>query len=108
MSLLTFRDFSFRANHHLVRKHAAAGLPHWHSYVVRLWFTGQPDQDTLLEQIERRYQRLHGCALNAVLHPKESGDEELAAWFLADAAALGQCVRVTVTNDGQRGAEVEA
>jgi len=81
----------------------AAACPHWHTYTVRLWFSGAPDQDGLSDSLAVRFKHLHGCLLNSIVHP-ESTDEALAEWFLANLAE-NKCVRVTVTNDGQRGAE---
>ena len=100
---LTFKDFVFRASHHLPMRFGAASHPHWHTYSVRLWFSGSPDQDALSESLQARFKHLHGCYLNSLTLP-ESTDEALAEWFLNDLAAE-KCVRVTVTNDGQRGAE---
>jgi 6-pyruvoyl-tetrahydropterin synthase len=105
MKVLTFYDFAFRARHTLKGRAEAAAHPHWHSYIVRLWFTCAPDQDKLSEQIEAFYQGIHGCDLGD--HMKaESTDERLAEEFLKTWTPRG-CVRVRVTNDGRRGAEAE-
>ncbi len=99
----TFRDFTFRASHSLRMKFGAASHPHSHTYAIRFYVEGVPDQDALDEEIRRRYSHFHNCGLNALILP-ESTDEALAEWFLKDMAEH-KCVRVTVTNDGQRGAE---
>lgn len=73
---------------------------------MRLWLTNRPDQDYLSEAIENQFVGLHGADLNEIL--PDSSDEGLAAWFLNQMFGdiNTQCVRVTVTNDGQRGAEI--
>lgn len=101
---LTFRDFTFRAAHFIPSKFGAAALPHWHTYRVRFFFAGDLDQDNLSEQMARRYAKLHGSSLNALL--LDSSDEGLAEWLLNDAQSLGDCRRVSVENDFQRGSEV--
>jgi hypothetical protein len=88
-------------------KQGAAGLPHWHTYVIRFWFQNSPDQDKLSHDLQKRYAHLHGSNLNAVLEGKSS-DEELAEWFLSDVQAIAVCCKVTVINDFQRGAEAAA
>jgi 6-pyruvoyl-tetrahydropterin synthase len=100
----TFRDFTFRAMHHIPSKHGAAALPHSHTYTVRFAFSGRPDQDQLSNALQSRYKHLHGHSLNTFLSGATS-DEDLAEWFLDDVQAIAPCVRVTVTNDFQRGAE---
>lgn len=107
MTTLTFRDFTFRAQHNMPSKHGAAAHPHWHTYLVRFWFTGSPDQDQLSAGIERRFVELHGCSLNKHLQPDNS-DEALAVWMMEQVSGYCNfdCVKVTVINDGQRGAEV--
>ena len=100
----TFRDFTFRALHHIPSKHGAAALPHSHTYTVRFVFSGRPDQDQLSDALQARYKQLHGSSLNALVSGATS-DEDLAEWFLADVQAVAPCIRVTVTNDFQRGAE---
>jgi 6-pyruvoyl-tetrahydropterin synthase len=101
---LTFYDFTFRAKHALKGRAETAAHPHWHTYVVRFWFNGAPDQDGLSEQIEAFYQGIHGSDLNDEMEA-ESTDEGLAEAMLKTWAPRG-CVRVTLTNDGRRGAEV--
>lgn len=101
---VTFRDFVFRCQHHMPSKSGAASLPHWHTYTVRFWVTGEPDQDWLSSEIQKRYGKFHGSSLNTILEGKSS-DEDLAEWFLADAQSFALCHKVTVTNDYQRGAE---
>lgn len=86
-------------------KHGAASHPHWHSYRARLWFSGPVDQDWLVAQLERTFSLLHGAALNAIVQ-SDSSDETVAAWLLNEAQKVGKCVRVSLENDGQRGAEV--
>lgn len=110
MTTLTFRDFTFRAHHCLLNKHGAAAHPHWHTYTARFWFEDAPDQDYLSQMIEKRFVRLHGAALNLIVEP-ESSDEALAQWFIEQLSQSVDgidvnCVKVRVTNDGQRGAEV--
>lgn len=56
--------------------------------------------------MEKTFGKLHGSALNAHVRP-ESTDEAVAAWLYSEAQQIAKCVRVRVTNDGQRGAEVE-
>jgi hypothetical protein len=108
MNALTFRDFYWRSKHHIPAKHGIAALPHWHSYKARFWFTGSPDQDCLIDQIENTFRRLHGAALNSIVQP-DSTDESVAAWLYSEAnTKIGKCVKVAVENDGQRGAEVSA
>ncbi len=104
MKTLTFYDFQFRAYHAVKGRSAAAAAPHWHSYVVRLWFNNSPDQDELSEKIERNHCDLHACHLEEKMKA-ESTDENLAHLFLTQWVGRG-CVRVRVTNDGRRGAEV--
>ena len=103
---LTFRDFTFRAQHHVVSKWGAAALPHWHTYVVRMYFKAEPDQDQLVKDLERQFAHLHGASLNTVIEG-ETTDERVAEWFLKQTQERG-CVRVVLTNDYQRGAEVIA
>lgn len=105
MSTLTFRDFTFCAQHHLANKFGAAASPHWHTYKVRFFFINAPDQDQLSKQLAHRYAGLHGSSLNSTI-PNESSDEGLAAWFINDVQTVAKCVRVIVENDFQRGAEV--
>lgn len=105
MTILTFRDFTFRATHHIPSKHGAASLPHWHTYTIRMWFLDAPDQDTLSQQVETHLKHLHGNALNSHVEG-DTSDENLAAWFHKKAQMFGRCMRVRVTNDGQRGAEI--
>ena len=105
MTVHTFRDFTFRAQHHIPSKFGVAAMPHWHTYCVRFFFAGSPDQDKLSRQLEQRYAQMHGASLNSVL-TKESTDEDLAKWFLDDVQAIAKCVRVVVENDFQRGSEV--
>jgi len=105
MPSYTFRDFTFRAQHHLASKFGAAALPHWHTYRVRFFFADAPDQDHLSKQLEQRYVTLHGASLNSLI-TTESTDEGLAGWFINDVQAVAKCVRVIVENDFQRGAEV--
>lgn len=88
----------------MASKSGAASLPHWHTYTIRFWFTGQPDQDWLSNEIQKRYSKFHGSNLNTILEGKSS-DEDLAEWFLCDAQSFALCHKVTVTNDYQRGAE---
>lgn len=102
--ITTFRDFTFRGQHHIPSKYGAAALPHWHTYTVRFVFTGKPDQDHLSNAIQTRYKHLHGISLNT-LFAGATTDEDLAEWFLADVQAIAPCIRVAVTNDFQRGAE---
>jgi hypothetical protein len=104
-TVLTFYDFTFRAQHALGGRSAAAGHLHWHTYTVRLWFTGAPDQDQLSGKVETFYRDLHGADLGG--HLEDSSDEGLALQFLNTWATMG-CVRVRVTNDGRRGAEAIA
>jgi hypothetical protein len=105
-TILTFRDFAWRSLHHLPSKHGAAGHPHWHSYRARLWFTGAVDQDWLAAQLERVFAPLHGASLNAIVQP-DTSDETIAVWLLGEAKRqIAECVRVSLENDGQRGAEV--
>lgn len=104
---LTFRDFAWRSHHHIPSKFGAAALVHWHSYRARLWFSDKLDQDHLARQLEEVFGVLHGCALNSLVGV-ESTDEAVAEWLLMKAQDIGKCVRVTLENDGQRGAEVEA
>ncbi len=99
MKVETFYDFRFRARHALGGRSEAAAHPHWHSYTVRLWFSNQPDQDGLSEEIEYQHQHIHGIDL-----PSESTDEWLAKDFLEKWETKG-CFRVRVTNDERRGAE---
>lgn len=107
MKATTFRDFYWRSKHFIASKHGAAAHPHWHLYRARFWFAGQVDQDWLVEQIERTFMHLHGASLNAIVQ-LESSDEAVAAWLLGEARCkIGDCVRVMVENDGQRGAEVQ-
>lgn len=101
-TVLTFRDFPFRAQHALEGHSASAAHPHWHTYVVRFWFAKPHDQDWLAEWLEREFARYHGANLNLY---GDSSDEAIAVRFLEMTSDLG-CVRVRVTNDGQRGAEV--
>lgn len=105
MKTLTFYDFQFRAKHALAGRNEAAAHPHWHSYVVRLWFNNAPDQDALSESIEAHYAPLHGSDLRNEMSG-DSTDEYLAQQFLKTWEPKG-CVRVRVTNDGRRGAEAE-
>lgn len=105
MNTYTFRDFNFRAQHYLAAKFGAAALPHWHTYRIRFFFVGTPDQDELSKRLETRYAGLHGSSLNSVI-ATESTDEGIAAWFLQDVQAVAKCVKVVVENDFQRGAEV--
>lgn len=107
MNVLTFRDFSWRSSHHMPSKHGAAAHPHWHSYRARFWFDAVIDQDELPAALECVFGRLHGCALNAIVQP-DSSDEAVAEWLMAEAQTIARCVRVTLENDGQRGAEVQA
>lgn len=87
-------------------KHGAAAHPHWHSYRARFWFAGPIDQDWLVRELERVFARLHGSALNAIVQP-DSSDETVAAWLMGEATRkILLCVRVSLENDGQRGAEV--
>lgn len=103
---LTFRDFAWRSCHHMPAKHGAAAHPHWHSYRARFWFAGPIDQDWLVRELERVFARLHGSALNAIVQP-DSSDETVAAWLMGEATRkILLCVRVSLENDGQRGAEV--
>lgn len=104
---LTFRDFTWRSQHFLASKSGAAAHPHWHTYTARFWFAETPDQDALAGAMDEVFGKLHGCALDKVVTP-ESTDEAVAAWLLEQAQKLGRCVRVMLTNDGQRGAEVFA
>jgi hypothetical protein len=85
-------------------KFGAASLPHWHTYTVRFWFSGAPDQDWLSGELQKRYSKFHGSSLNGILGGKSS-DEDLAEWFLSDIQTVAPCSRVRVTNDYQRGAE---
>jgi hypothetical protein len=101
---VTFRDFVFRCQHHMPSKSGAASLPHWHTYTVRFWFSGAPDQDWLSCELQKRYSKLHGSSLNSTLEGRSS-DEDLAEWFFSDIQELAPCIKVTVTNDYQRGAE---
>lgn len=103
MHIQTFYDFVFRAKHSLAGRSKAASHPHWHTYTVRLWFIGRPDQDELSEKIEGRFKFLHGRDLNFKF--ADSTDEGIALYFIRKCRDL-ECVRVTVTNDGRRGAEV--
>lgn len=104
---LTFRDFTWRSQHFLASKSGAAAHPHWHTYTARFWFVGAPDQDSLAGALDEIFGKLHGCALDQVVTP-ESTDEAVAEWLLEQAQVLGgSCVRVTLTNDSQRGAEAE-
>lgn len=106
MSTLTFRDFYWRSNHYIPSKYGAAAHPHWHQYRARFWFAGSVDQDWLAEKLEGLFHKLHGAALNSIVLP-ESSDEKVAEWLLTEARKqLGDCVRVSLENDGQRGAEV--
>jgi 6-pyruvoyl-tetrahydropterin synthase len=102
MNVETFYDFTFRARHSLEGRSEAAAHTHWHTYVVRLWFAGHPDQDSLSERIERDNRELHGANLNDLT--TDSSDEGLASNFLKRFSGVG-CVRVRVTSDGRRGAE---
>ena len=102
---LTFRDFTFRAQHHLPSKFGYAASPHWHTYTVRFWFKDDPDQDWLSGELQTRYAKFHGSSLNNVIEG-ESSDEALAKWFLNDIQSVKPCWKVCVTNDFQRGAEV--
>lgn len=97
--VLTFYDFVFRAEHCLGGRSAAAAHPHWHTYTVRLWFDGQPDQDELSRTLESRFSTLHGADLPEII--ADSTDEGVAVWFLRETG----CAKVLVTNDGRRGAE---
>ncbi len=102
---LTFRDFTWRSNHHIPHKHGAASLPHWHSYKARLWFCGDVDQDWLVNELERTFSGFHGSALNGVM--PDTSDEGIAEWMMQKATqSIAPCVRVVVENDGNRGAEV--
>lgn len=101
---ITFRDFVFRCQHHMTNKSGSASLPHWHTYTVRFWFQGAPDQDWLTSELQKRYAIFHGSNLNGILDGRSS-DEDLAEWFLSDVQSLASCERVRVTNDYQRGAE---
>lgn len=103
MTVLTFRDFIFRAQHHIAAKFGAAAIPHWHTYRVRFFFDESPDQDALSLALSQRYQHLHGIALNSLI--ADTSDEGLAAWFLEDAQAIAPCTKIIVENDYQRGAE---
>jgi len=90
-------------------KHGAAAHPHWHSYRARFWFSGPVDQDWLVKQLEQVFAPLHGAALNAIVTTPDSSDETVAAWLMGEAKRrIGDCVRVSLENDGQRGAEVHA
>jgi hypothetical protein len=106
MKITTFRDFTWCSHHHIASKHGAAAHPHWHTYTARFWFKAEPDQDALAGQLEKVFGKLHGAALNAHVNPI-STDEAVAAWLLNQAQQIGDCIRVCVTNDGQRGAEIE-
>lgn len=101
--LLTFRDFTFRARHALPGRSEAAAHSHWHTYTVRFWFRGQPDQDELSAKIGDQFHELHNADLTKFM--KESTDEALATFFLHAIQSTKKCVKVTLTNDGQRGAE---
>jgi 6-pyruvoyl-tetrahydropterin synthase len=96
----TFRDFHFRARHHVDGKSPAAKLTHWHSYVVRFYFANSPDQDELVKKLEIQFSYLHGADLNEKIG-SDTTDEALAEWFLTQTDAC----KVIVTNDSQRGAE---
>lgn len=104
MKILTFYDFTYRSRHALKGRSKTAAHPHWHTYTVRLWFTGKPDQDQLSETIEDRFALLHGADIGHVV--KDTTDEGLAEWFLRKASDL-DCIKVLVTNDGRRGAEAQ-
>jgi hypothetical protein len=96
----TFRDFAFRARHHVNGMSPAASTEHWHSYNVRFYFTEPVDQDQLIGTIEKKFAHLHGSNLNYEIGGVTT-DERLAEWFLNRSGAC----RVILTNDGQRGAE---
>jgi len=98
-TLLTFYDFTFRAQHSLEGRSEAAAHPHWHTYTVRLWFDDAPDQDELSRRIEKRFNLLHGSSLPEII--SDSTDEGIALYFLG----CTDCTKVRVTNDGRRGAE---
>jgi hypothetical protein len=103
VTVLTFRDFIFRAQHHIAAKFGAAAIPHWHTYRVRFFFSESLDQDALSLALAHRYQRMHGVALNSLI--ADTSDEGLAAWFLEDAQGIAPCAKIIVQNDYQRGAE---
>lgn len=104
MNIATFRDFTFRAQHHIAAKSGAAAIPHWHTYRVRFFFSDAPDQDALSLALAQRYQRIHGVALNSLI--EDTSDEGIAVWFLEDVQAIAACTKIIVENDYQRGAEV--
>lgn len=103
MKKSTFYDFRFRARHSMDGKSESAAHSHWHSYTVRLWFTGSPDQDRLSQEIESRSLHLHGADLNTRF--ADTSDEGIAEEFLKEWGGMG-CFGVRVTNDERRGAEV--
>lgn len=103
MKIETFYDFTFRAKHALKGRAESAAHLHWHTYTVRFVFRDKPDQDDLSQKIETWYQEIHGCDLAEAMEG-ESTDEYLAEQFLKTWEGQG-CIRVTVTNDGRRGAE---
>jgi len=108
MKTYTFRDFIWSSIHFIPGKHGAAAHPHWHQYRARFWFTGNVDQDWLIERLEKTFGRLHGASLNSIIQP-DSSDETVAKWLLIEATknVCATCFRVSVENDGKRGAEVE-
>lgn len=100
LNILTYRHFCFNASHWMDEKEGAARHPHWHSYRVTIWFRNAPDQDALIEEMEKKFNSLHGCSLNSTM--RDSSDEGLVKWFMDKCP---HAVRVRVENDGQRGAE---
>lgn len=102
MKTRTFRDITFYASHSLQGRGFAAQRVHWHTYNARLWFVGDHNQEDLVKKAAALAKMLSGSCLNEIMG--DSPDELLAAWIMAK---MGKsCDRVTLTNDGCRGAEV--
>lgn len=97
--MTTSRKLPFVARHHLKGRSAAAAETHWHSYVAKFTVRKKIDQDVFVAALCERFARLFGADLNGFM--RDSSDEGLAQWLLAQSRDLG-VVRVKVETDGVR------